>query len=230
VPDTSQLWQPILDRLERPDVVALGLPGFGTSMPADFGATKEEYAAWIVERLREIGEPVDLVGHDWGSLLVQYVGSAHPDLIRTWAAANGPVDREYVWHELAQAWQTPEVGEQVMEAMVGDTLAQGLRDAGHPNAERAAACVDDTMKRAVLALYRSAVNVGVEWQPAVEKNERPAFVLWGSNEMYCPADPFAYRLGERVGGEVLIVEGGHWAIFEQPEQTARALERFWASA
>ena len=51
--------------------------------------------------------PVDLVGHDWGSLLVQRVVSLRPDLIRTWACGNGPVDTEYVWHDMAQQWQTP---------------------------------------------------------------------------------------------------------------------------
>src|SRR6187402_2610426 len=109
VPDTSELWQPVLDELSRSDVVALALPGFGTSLPAGFEPTKESYAAWIVEQLEEIGEPVDLVGHDWGANLVQFVGSGHPELIRTWAGGSGVIDVDYVWHPLAQAWQTPEV-------------------------------------------------------------------------------------------------------------------------
>ena len=40
----------------------------------------------------------------------------------------GTVDREYVWHDLAQMWQTPEVGEQVMEAMIGDALVDTLAE------------------------------------------------------------------------------------------------------
>jgi pimeloyl-ACP methyl ester carboxylesterase len=230
VPDTAEVWQPILEELSRPDVVALALPGFATSLPTGFGATKDDYAAWIVERLQEIGEPVDLVGHDWGSNFVQYVGAGHPELIRTWCAGDGVVDVDYVWHQLAQAWQTPEVGEQVMEAMGGEALAPGLREAGHPDPESAAARIDDTMKDAILTLYRSAVNIGAEWQPTVERNERPALVLWGSDDPYATADPFAARLAERVHGELVILPGGHWAMFEHPEQTARALERLWESA
>jgi pimeloyl-ACP methyl ester carboxylesterase len=229
VPDTAEVWQPILDELGREDAITLALPGFGTSMPAGFGATKDEYAAWVVERLREIGEPVDLVGHDWGALLVQYVGSGHPELIRSWAAGDGPVDTEYEWHDLAQAWQTPEVGEQVMEAMGGEGMVDGLREAGHPDAASAVPRIDETMKQAILALYRSAVNVGAEWQPTVERNERPALVIWGTNDPYAPADPYAHRLAERVHGEVVLVEGGHWAMFERPGETAATLERFWNS-
>jgi len=230
VPDTAEVWQPVLDHLSRADTVTLALPGFGTSMPASFGATKDDYAAWIVGRLEEIGEPVDLVGHDWGSIFVQYVGSGHPGLVRTWCASDGAIDVDYVWHDLAQAWQAPEVGKQVMEAMEGAAVVDGLRAAGHPDAAGAATRVDETMKGAILTLYRSAVHVGAEWQPTVERNERPALVLWGSDDPYAPAEPFARRLAERVHGELVILEGGHWAMFEHPEETARALERFWEGA
>ena len=32
----------------------------------------------------------------------------------------------------------------------------------------------------------------------------------------------------RVDGELIILDGGHWAIVEHPEQTADALESFWS--
>jgi pimeloyl-ACP methyl ester carboxylesterase len=229
VPDTGDVWAPVVEQLTRDDVVVLRLPGFGEPVPAGFGCTKDEYAAWIVDRLRELAEPVDLVGHDWGALLTQYVGAGQPDLVRTWAAGDGPVDVEYVWHELAQMWQTPEVGEQVMQAMTVDAV-DGLRAAGHPEPAACLSHVDDTMKDAILRLYRSAVTVGAEWQPTVEGNRRPALVLWGTDDPYAPAEPFGRRLAARVGGELSLVEGGHWAIFEKPDVAAAALESFWAAS
>lgn len=229
VPDTSELWDPVLDELDRNDTVALRLPGFGEPVPDGFRCTKEEYAAWIVDQLRAIGEPVDLVGHDWGALLVQYVGAGNPDLIRTWAGADGPVDTEYVWHDMAQAWQTPGVGEEVVAAMTAETMSVGLGDIGHPDPDRAAARVDDVMRDAILRLYRSAVNIGAEWQPTVESNRRPALVLWGTDDPYAPAGPLAHQLGARVNAPVVLLDGGHWAIFEHPDETARALEELWAS-
>ena len=134
VPDTSELWAPIIERLSRRDIVNLRLPGFGEPVPAGFSCTKEAYAAWIVDQLQAIGEPVDLVGHDWGGLLTGYIGATEPDLVRTWTGSDAALDPDFMWHDLAQAWQTPEVGEQVMEAMSGDALVDGLRDAGHPDA------------------------------------------------------------------------------------------------
>jgi pimeloyl-ACP methyl ester carboxylesterase len=235
VPDTSAMWDPLVAALVRrgvaeTDVVRLALPGFATPVPEGFGCTKDEYAEWIVEQLRAIGTPVDLVGHDWGSLLVQYVGAANPTLVRSWAVFDGPVDRDYAWHDLAQAWQTPEVGEQVMEAMTGDALVAGLREGGHPDPEAAARLVDHTMKAATLALYRSAITIGDEWQPTVERNERPALVGWGEHDPYS-APSFGRALAERVDGEFVLLEGaGHWSVVERPDEAADALVRFWAGA
>src|SRR5262245_38287968 len=135
VPDTHRLWDKLRRHLTRRDVITPSLPGFGTPLPAGFDATKEAYAAWLVDEIARIGEPVDLVGHDWGSLLVQRAVSLRPDLVRTWACGDGPIDREYVWHDLAQQWQTPDVGESIMAMMTPDAMAEGLPAAGVPAAE-----------------------------------------------------------------------------------------------
>src|SRR5215472_3221241 len=115
VPDTSSEWDALRSHCKRTDIIAPDLPGFGTPVPAGFEATKDDYVDWLIDEIVAIGMPVDIVGHDWGSILVQRVVSLRPELIRTWAAGAGSVDRDYVWHDLAQMWQTPEVGEQVME-------------------------------------------------------------------------------------------------------------------
>ncbi|MCJ7439071.1 MAG: alpha/beta hydrolase, partial [Acidimicrobiia bacterium] len=228
VPDTVALWDPLVAALvargvAESDTVRLALPGFAAPVPDGFDCIKDEYATWIVGQLEAIGTPVDLVGHDWGALLTQYVGSGNPSLIRSWAAFDGAVDRDDVWHDLAQAWQTPEVGEQVMEAMSGDALVDGLRDGGHPDAEGAARFVDDAMKAAVLALYRSAITVGDEWQPTVERNERPALVGWGEHDPYAAVE-MGRAVATRAHGDFVLLEGaGHWSVFERPDETAAAL-------
>ena len=68
VPETPGVWDPMRKQLHRDDVIALQLPGFGCPRPAGFGATKEEYVAWLVGELEQIAAqgPIDLVGHDWG--------------------------------------------------------------------------------------------------------------------------------------------------------------------
>src|SRR3954447_7287378 len=159
VPDTTQLWDGVRASLERTDIVTPALPGFAAPVPDGFDATKESYVNWLTAQIEDLGEPVDLVGHDWGSLLVQRVVSIRPDLIRTWAAGAGTVDRDYVWHDLAQMWQTPDVGEQIMEAMTGDALVDALAvQVGRAHAQKVAETIDDTMKACILELYRSAAG------------------------------------------------------------------------
>ena len=232
VPDTHRLWDDVRARLTRTDVVAPNLPGFDAPVTAGWGATKEEYAAWLVRELEAIGEPVDLVGHDWGSLIVQRVVSTRPDLIRTWAAGAGPVDREYVWHDMAQMWQTPEVGEQVMDAMSGDALVEALADAvgGRDRAREMASHVDDEMKRCILALYRSAVNVGAEWADAVDTITKPGVVFWGADDPYVTGN-FGERLAQRTGARLsMFADSGHWWPATKPHEVAAGLEELWATA
>lgn len=229
VPDTHRLWDPVRSALARRDVLTPALPGFGCALPAAFPATKEAYVDWLVATLERLGEPVDLVGHDWGSLLVQRVVSVRPDLVRTWACGNGPVDRAYVWHDMAQQWQTPGVGEAVMAAMTPEALADALPAAGIPpaDAREVARHVDEVMKDCILRLYRSAVRVGEEWEADVARVTRPALVLWGADDPYVEPG-FARRLAARVRGELVLLEGcGHWWPRQRPAEAAAALEAFW---
>src|SRR5438876_12000035 len=132
VPDTHHLWDKMRARLSRRDVLAPNLPGFGAPTPTGFHPVKEAYVDWLIDEIARVGSPVDLVGHDWGALLVQRLASLRPDLVRTWACGNGPADAEYVWHDIAQQWQTPGVGEQVMEAFTPAAMAEALAAAGVP--------------------------------------------------------------------------------------------------
>jgi pimeloyl-ACP methyl ester carboxylesterase len=230
VPDTPQLWDGVRADLSRPDVVTPTLPGFGVPVPDGFDATKEAYVEWLTKEIESIGVPVDLVGHDWGSMIVQRVVSTRPELIRTWAAGAGAVDREYVWHELAQMWQTPEVGEQVMEGMTGEALVEALQDQiGRERAIEVAKHVDDTMKDCILKLYRSAVNVGAEWGDAVDTITRPGVVFWGADDPYVTRE-FGERLAQRTGARlVMFPDSGHWWPSTKPAEVARELDALWSS-
>jgi pimeloyl-ACP methyl ester carboxylesterase len=233
VPDTNVIWDEVCAALGRTDVVRPDLPGFAAPLPAGFEPTKEAYAAWLAAELEAIGEPVDLVGHDWGSLLAVRVATTRPDLVRTLACGGGPVDETYVWHDTAQLWQTPGVGEQVMEALTPETLGPALPAMGltPAQAERTAAGITEEMKAAILGLYRSAVTVGAEWSPAMDGFDRPALVLWGADDPYAPAHPFAERMAGRLGGRAVVFAGcRHWWPSERPAEVAAELDQLWAQA
>ena len=115
VPETPVLWDPLRSHLQRDDVVALQLPGFGCARPEGFGATKEEYVAWLVGELEGLQAqgPIDLVGHDWGGGLTVRLVSIRSDLVQSWVTdAAGLGDLDFEWHDFAKIWQTPGAGEE----------------------------------------------------------------------------------------------------------------------
>jgi pimeloyl-ACP methyl ester carboxylesterase len=123
-PETPAIWGPLLGELHHPDVVTLSPPGFGAPVPEGFGSTADEYVAWLASELEKQAGPVDLVGHDWGGGHVMRIAMERPELIRSWAMdIAGCFSPDYVWHDLAQVWQTPGGGEEAVAGMASLPVA-----------------------------------------------------------------------------------------------------------
>ena len=234
-PDSHLLWEQVQEFLgDEEEVVAVDLPGFAAPAPDGFPATKEAYVDWLIEQLERLAErsgTVDLVGHDWGSLLVQRVASVRSDLLSSLAAGGAAVDVDYPWHEIAQVWQTPGEGERYMREDLTDEVGiPYLIENGVPEkyAKRNAWLVPGN-KDCILALYRSAVHIGTEWQPALEQVRLPSMVIWGRDDPYVPL-VWAERLAERIEAELVVLDCGHWWPYERPRETAEALQRLWSGA
>jgi pimeloyl-ACP methyl ester carboxylesterase len=241
VPDSPAIWRPLLAALALGDtpVAVPAMPGFTGQLPAGFAATKEAYADWAVnevERLVAAHGPADLIGHDWGALLVQRVAQLRPDLVRSWAVSNAVLDPEYRGHRLAKLWATPIVGEIVMALSRPDKLAEGLAAQGMPAdiaAEEAAQWANKDKRRAILKLYRSAAALGFsrDWASAAALAQLPAAgaLIWGADDPYVTVD-VAERTAARHAVPLTRITGaGHWAIAERPGEVAAALKAFWAT-
>ncbi|MEO1038446.1 MAG: alpha/beta hydrolase [Pseudomonadota bacterium] len=235
VPDTDRLWGPVLDALgaEAAGVQALSLPGFGCSAPDGFSHTMDAYAGWLTQELvaaaDRSGGPVDLVGHDWGGLLVQRVACLRPELVRSWAAGGVAIDEDYVWHDVAQIWQTPGAGEELMAAMDDALFIATLEEARVPreHAEQMVSHGDEVMRAAILALYRSAVNIGADWSGALDRLPARGLVIWGEHDPYAAPD-VGRRLAARCGARFHLFEAcGHWWPYERPGETAALLKALW---
>ncbi|MGB3356858.1 MAG: alpha/beta hydrolase [Mycobacterium sp.] len=237
-PETPAIWGPLVAVLGRDDVVLLSPPGFGAPLPDGFGATYLEYRDWLEGELESIDGPIDLVGHDWGGGHVVNVVMHRPELVRSWASdVVGLFDADYVWHDMAQAWQTPGAGEELLDNMMGGGLAartELMTSLGIP-ADIAAAIAEhqnDDMRTAILALYRSAA------QPAMAKAgrdlesaaARPGLSLLATEDPYIGINDTRQRASERAGARIEVLEGlGHWWMVESPERGAAALTAFWDS-
>ena len=235
VPETAETWDKVRAEFADVDSVALSLPGFGVPVPDGFGATMDEYADWLIGALEAIGEPVDLVGHDWGGLLVGRLISVRPDLLRSWVSdAIGGFDPEWEWHAFAKIWQTPGEGEDFFAAIrslsvedqaatftalgVPDDDAVAMVNAGSP-------AMDDC----ILKLYRSAVDIEKRWGPDLGKVPAPGLVLMPSDDPFAEAGR-SQRVAERAGARIERLDGaGHFWPYQAPAAGAAALRRFWSS-
>ncbi|MEJ3656630.1 alpha/beta hydrolase [Actinomycetes bacterium KLBMP 9759] len=242
VPETSVLWNGVRAHLggAAADAVALDLPGFGADRPAGFTATKDAYAAWLADALRGIDGPIDLVGHDWGAGLVLRVVTGLGVPVRSWAVDVASVlHPEYVWHNVAQVWQTPSVGEKWMtESRLARSGGRGvletmLLDAGAPEADAQAiqAANDETMGECVLALYRSAVpNPFADWgQQLVAPTSGAGLVLQATADEFDDVAA-STEMAARLGARTERLDGlGHWWMLQDPGAAAAVLTRFWST-
>jgi pimeloyl-ACP methyl ester carboxylesterase len=237
-PETDAVWGALVDALQRTDVVRLSPPGFGAPLSSGFSATYLAYRDWLVDELQRIDEPIDLVGHDWGGCHVVNVVLHRPDLVRSWATdVIGLFDRDYVWHDMAQAFQTPETGEQLVAMMQDGSVqdrAQQLVAFGIPAdvATSFAAAQGPEMGQAILALYRSArqpalVDAGRALESAAA---RPGLALSATDDPFVGTDGMRRRAAERAGARTEVLDGlGHWWMVQNPGVGAAVLTRFWKS-
>lgn len=237
-PETAAIWGPLLAELRHPDAVTLSPPGFGSPVPDGFGATADDYAAWLVSELERQEAPVDLVGHDWGGGHVIRVAIERPDLVRSWASdIAGCLAPDYEWHDMAQVWQTPGAGEEAVAGVAAMPVADraSMLESLGMTAEVAASVaqsMDATMGRCILALYRSAA------QPAMARlgevlgaaAARPGLVIVPSEDGYTGGEERARWSAGRAGARVAVLRGlGHWWMVQDPATGAEALREFWSA-
>jgi pimeloyl-ACP methyl ester carboxylesterase len=235
-PEAAAVWSPLLAALARADVVVLSPPGFGVPIPDGFGATADEYLAWLVTHLEAIGEPVDLVGHDWGANHVLRLACERPDLLRSWCTDTaGTFAHDYVWHEATRAWRTPGEGEQAvanlldMGASARATLYESL-GMTPTVAEQLAEAFDETMGRCILALYRSVGQPELaQWSSRLPAaSARPGLVLIPTEDFYTGGEARHRWVAEQTDAHVVVLEGlGHWWLLQDPTVGAGALRSFW---
>jgi pimeloyl-ACP methyl ester carboxylesterase len=238
-PETDAIWGPLVDALQRDGrdgIVRLSPPGFGAPLPDGFAATMLGYRDWLEEQLEGFDEPIDLVGHDWGGGHVMNVVMHRPELVRSWASdVVGLFDADYVWHDLAQVWQTPGEGEQLVDTLLAGTIedrTERMVSMGIPQgvATSIAAAQGPEMGQAILTLYRSARQPALAEAGRALENAaaRPGLSLLATDDPYVGSDELRRRAADRAGARTEVLDQlGHWWMLQDPARGAAALTRFW---
>jgi pimeloyl-ACP methyl ester carboxylesterase len=239
-PENSALWAVLFDKLRErgtDDLLALSPPGFGAPLPDGFEATQTGYRSWLIDQVEQLDGTVDIVGHDWGALHVYGLLAERPDLVRTWAAdVAGILHPDYVWHDNAQAWQTPGIGEESIKQLFGRPPAEiaeilATLDIPIEHARALAPDIDLTMGQCVLSLYRSAAQPAVAelGQRLANSELPPGLVFLPTEDPYTGTQEMCESMANRLRANICRLEGlGHWWMFAGAPVAAEALISHWA--
>ena len=237
VPETPVIWDSLvaaLDPSPGEEVIRLRLPGFGSALPAGFEPTMDRYAAWLHEELAAIEGPIDLVSHDWGAILSMRVNSLHADLVRSWVTDMGNLDEDFEWHDTARTWQTPGDGEAFMDGILGISDSERAELLGGLGIEASIAAklspeVDAVMGDAILALYRSATEIGVEWGPGIDDISVPTLIIEAALDPFRSPGATAAFVDRTGASSAVLPEAGHWWMTTDADAAAESIRQFWAS-
>ncbi|MEY2419821.1 MAG: hypothetical protein QOG90_2501 [Actinomycetota bacterium] len=234
VPETADIWDDVRAQLDGPST-ALRLPGFGCPRPEGFTATKDAYVEWIVNELRSLDGPIDLVGHDWGGGFSARIGQKYPELVRSFVTdVGGVLHPNYVWHDFAQIWQTPGDGEKFFEDQEASTPEEraplfamfGLDETAALKLTRMG---DPVMNSCILDLYRSAVpNPNADWSDSYTRATQPCLVLRPSDDPFTSGD-LAPEVVDTLGAQSVEFASGHFWPLQVPDAGAKILNDFVAS-
>ena len=156
--------------------------------------------------------------------------------MRSWATDFiGLFDPDYVWHDAAQVWQSPDEGEKLVDFMMGGTLperTERMVAVGMPPDIAAAVASEQgrEMGRAILLLYRSArqpapAEAGRKLEAAAA---RPGLSLLATEDDFVGSDEIRRRAAARAGARTEVLDGlGHWWMLQDPARSAAALTGFW---
>jgi pimeloyl-ACP methyl ester carboxylesterase len=248
-PETSAVWrvvQPALAVGRR--VLAADLPGLGGSSyngPFDIPSVAGQVAALLDSEAP--GQPVDLVGHDWGGMVALHIAGSRPDLVRRLAVANAPygnVNPLRAAHVPVFALPlVPELlfrlgGARVVDFMLRAAWRSPARLDPDVRAEYVAAYTEPDKVSAMLGYYRAAARPAVaalaglgDPTPAPPRvTADRVLVLWGAADPVLPVG-----VGEGVvaaiGSQCVMVTipgAGHFVIEEATDTVISVLRDFLA--
>ncbi|MDW5593451.1 alpha/beta hydrolase [Conexibacter stalactiti] len=244
----AELWQPLLDRLRVPRVLALDTPGVGASTLSDFGElTLTGTKAWLAAMLAELGaERVVLVGHGEAALLALDCARERPEGIAVDGVAlvaghtTAPAVAEMRnltllsppprWSAASQRWALERLSysaAHVTPELVA-RLAEHTADEPHRRAAELLGDVDTALERALdqggakAALYAHSRDVGFE---------TPISIVWGAHDPLAPVEHghglFEVLSTTRAPLDFNVVTRcGHFPHRERPAEAARLIEPF----
>lgn len=243
-PDTSKLWDGVVPELAAAGyrVAVPDLRGCGRSdRPADVSSYQLQHlvsdVAGIVGALG--GDPVVLVGHDWGAALAWASAILRPDLASALVAISvghptsfrsaGLAQQLRSWYMLLFHFEG--LGEAFLRQNDHEAMRRWLN---HPRVDEVIAELErDGQMEAHLRWYRANIppDVFVAEPRALPPVEVPVLGVWSSGDFALTEAQMTNSAGYCARGFTYVrLDGlGHWIPLEAPRELAREIVTFASS-
>lgn len=222
-------WSPFLEALARRYAVHAPLhPGVAGSRGVETLDDVLDLTLAYDELLDALGlTPAHLVGHAFGGMVAAEVAAVFPGRARRLALLS-PLG---LWRDDAPSADLLSLpADELSKALWADPASPIAREwARLPNAQ------DENVRAQIESIQRRAAMAKFVWPipdrglaKRLHRVAAPTLVLWGDADR---ANPLVYaeEWQRRIKGSALrVVPGGHMALHESPEMTARAITEFLA--
>lgn len=246
-PSSSRMWEPLLARLsDRYHLVAPDYPGFGHSdapEPERFTYTFDRLAA-VTDRFTEILglSRYALVVQDYGGPVGFRLALAHPERVTALVVQNAVAHEDGLgplWEPRRAYWADRPAHEAALRANLLSLAATRQRHVGtSPNPERydPDLWTDEfahlirpgqmQIQSDLFYDYRTNVAAYPRWQAWLCAHRPPTLVVWGRYDpSFAVAGAAAYAR-DVPEAEVHVIDAGHFALDEAPDQVAGLMRGF----
>lgn len=247
-PSSSVMYAPLIPHLaDRWRVIAPDYPGFGRSAappPSAYAYSFDHLAETMAALLAQIGiGRYALFMQDYGGPVGFRMARRHPEKILALIVQNANAYEEGLgakWTAIARYWADPAAHPEQLDGFMSLAGARQRHLGESPNPERydPATWTEEfallsrpgqrEIQAALLYDYRTNVAAYPAWQAWLRQHRPPTLVLWGRYDpSFITPGGLAYRR-DVPDAEVHVLDAGHFALDEQPEEVARLTRDFLA--
>lgn len=236
LPESWYSWHYQLEALSGDyRVIAIDLKGYGQSDKADGNYSADRVAEEVLALLDVIGlERFNLVTHDWGTLLGDFIAGGHPERVIRYVRMQAPVhksdpqnhpqfvilrDQEFATKLFsdAETFVRQVYGERTVQPIPEQDIQRIIEEFARPG-----------VAQAVPRYFRdTSAETLLDRQQLYSRMDFPVLLLQGEND---PAQPQWYFEGaadQFPEAELQwIRDAGHFTELEQPEQVTKAIRDF----
>jgi pimeloyl-ACP methyl ester carboxylesterase len=246
-PSSSRMYEPLLTRLSAHyRLVAPDYPGFGHSdaPPADrFSYTFDGITRVMQHFAEALGlDRYALYMQDYGGPVGFRLAMAHPERIAAFIIQNAVAHEDGLgplWQKRREFWADRAANEASLRANFSSFAATKQRHVGsNPNPEALdpdrwtdefaflSRPGEDDIQIDLFYDYRTNVASYPAWGAWLRRHQPPTLVMWGKYDpSFQVAETAAYQR-DLPNAEVHILDAGHFALYDEPDEIARLIVDF----